>query len=148
VTLNIDVIGTPAPAGSKRAFVVNGRARMKESSTKVRPWWQAVAGSAQEALPEDWQTHTGPVAIEVAFFIARPKYHYRTGARAHELKPNAPTYCDKKPDADKLARTVLDALKAVGIYRDDCQVAVLSCLKRYADGSTGAHITVTPLEDQ
>lgn len=144
--LTINVLGTPAPAGSKRAFVVNGRARMVESSKKVRPWWQAVAGAAQEALPTDWQPHAGPVQVEITFYLARPKYHYRTGKHAGVLKPDAPAYADKKPDTDKLERTVLDALKAVGIYRDDCQVADLHGIKRYADAATGARITVRPLD--
>jgi Holliday junction resolvase RusA-like endonuclease len=143
--LTVNVVGTPAPAGSKRAFVVNGRARMQESSKKVRPWWQAVAGAAQEALPDDWETITGPVGVDIVFYLARPGYHYRTGSHAGELKPNAPSWADKKPDTDKLERTVLDALKAVGVYRDDCQVADLRGVKRYADAATGARITITPL---
>lgn len=143
--LVINAVGTPAPAGSKRAFVVNGVARMAESSKKVRPWWQAVAGATQETLPEDWETHLGPVRVDITFYLARPKYHFRTGARAHELKPDAPYYVDKKPDTDKLERTVLDALKACGVYRDDCQVAELRGLKIYAPAATGARIVISPL---
>lgn len=41
---------------------------------------------------------------------------------------------------------MLDALKAVGIYRDDCQVVDLHGVKRYADAATGARITITPLD--
>ncbi|WGX98755.1 RusA family crossover junction endodeoxyribonuclease [Nocardioides sp. L-11A] len=147
-SLTINAVGTPAPAGSKRAFVVNGRARMVESSNKVRPWWQAVAGATQEALPDDWTPIAGPVRVEIVFFLARPRYHYGTGKNANRLKPTAPTYADKKPDTDKLERTVLDALKAAGVYLDDCQVVDLRGVKRYADASTGARIFVTPLRDE
>lgn len=148
--LTIDVIGTPAPAGSKRAFVVNGRARMAESSTKLRPWWQAVAGATQAALeqaPAGVYPLLGPVEVTIQFHMPRPRYHYRSGARAHELKPGAPTYVDKKPDSDKCARSVLDALKAVGVYRDDAQVAVLAVSQEYANATTGARILVAPLTD-
>lgn len=144
-TLTINAVGTPAPAGSKRAFVVNGRARMVESSNKVRPWWQAVAGATQEALPDDWTPLAGPVRVQIEFFLARPRYHYGTGKNANRLKPTAPSYADKKPDTDKLERTVLDALKAAGVYLDDCQVADLHGVKRYANAATGARITVSPL---
>ncbi|AJR18463.1 RusA family crossover junction endodeoxyribonuclease [Pimelobacter simplex] len=144
-TLTIHAVGTPAPAGSKRAFVVNGRARMVESSSKVRPWWQAVAGATQEALPDGWTPIAGPVRVSIEFFLARPRYHYGTGKNASRLKPTAPSYADKKPDTDKLERTVLDALKAAGVYLDDCQVVDLHGVKRYADAATGARIAVTPL---
>jgi Holliday junction resolvase RusA-like endonuclease len=145
--LEFTALGEPAPAGSKRAFVVNGRARMVESSKKVRPWWQAVAGAAQDALPEGWEPYTGPVLVEIVFHLKRPAYHFGTGRNARVLKPNAPTFVDKKPDTDKLERTVLDALKAVGVYLDDAQVARLTADKRYANGWTGARVAVAPLTE-
>jgi Holliday junction resolvase RusA-like endonuclease len=140
--LTFTAVGEPAPAGSKRAFVVNGRARMVESSKKVRPWWQAVAGAAQEAIGEDWEPLLGPVLVEIVFFIKRPGYHYGTGRNAGVLRANAPMFVDKKPDVDKLERTVLDALKGAGVYRDDAQVARLTADKRYSDDWTGARITI------
>jgi crossover junction endodeoxyribonuclease RusA len=120
---------------------------MVESSPKVRPWWQAVSGATHDAIPDDWEPLTGPVQVDIVFYLARPRYHYGTGKNANRLKPTAPSYCDKKPDADKLQRTVLDALKASGVYVDDSQVADVHAVKRYADSATGARITITPLTD-
>lgn len=150
-----DVVGTPAPQGSKRAFVVKGRAVMAESSKKVKPWRQDVKAAAIDAitgivaghLEPGWTSLSGPVELRIVFRMPRPGYHFRTGARAHELKPNAPTYVAKRPDLSKLIRSTEDALTESGIYRDDAQVARLVVEQVYADGPTGAHIAVTPLED-
>lgn len=145
--LTINVTGTPAPQGSKRAFVVNGRAVMAESSKKVKPWRQDVVAAAQAVLAvEDWWAiPPGPVQVDITYFLARPRYHYRTGARAHELKPNAPCWVDKKPDRDKLDRATCDALTSSGVIRDDAQIAAGRTEKRYADGATGALIRIRVL---
>lgn len=152
--LTINVIGTPAPQGSKRAFVVNGRAVMAESSKKVKPWRQdvkhaaldSITGHVARQLDPGWTPLVGPLEVVVEFFLPRPGYHFRTGKRANELKDNAPSYVDKKPDVDKLLRSTLDGLKEAGVYRDDAQVADTRGIKRYADAATGARITITPLD--
>jgi Holliday junction resolvase RusA-like endonuclease len=163
-SLVINVVGTPAPQGSKRAFVVNGRAVMAESSKKVKPWRQDVKSAVDDLLSSDYirftgpdggvgwgpdvRDHlplTGPLEVQVDFYLVRPGYHFRTGKHAGELKPSAPTHVDKKPDADKLLRSTLDGLKEAGVYRDDAQVAVVVGRKYYADQATGARITVRPL---
>lgn len=151
MSLVINVTGLPAPQGSKRGFVVNGRVVMKESSAKVKPWRQDVVTAVEQTLNDPYVTAgpvplTGPVDVRVDFYLPRPRYHFRTGARAHELKPNAPTYVDKKPDTDKLLRSTLDGLTSSGVIRDDAQVASLTGVKRYADAATGARITITPLD--
>lgn len=147
--LTINVLGTPAPQGSKRAYVVAGKARMVESSAKVKPWRQDVTAAAQAAIHETpgHEPHTGPVAVAVTFYLPRPGYHYGTGRNAGVLKSTAPTHVDKKPDVDKLLRSTLDALTSSGVFRDDAQVAVLTGEKRYADAATGARITIRPLTD-
>jgi Holliday junction resolvase RusA-like endonuclease len=163
--LTVNVIGTPAPQGSKRAFVVNGCAVMTESSKKVKPWRQDVAAAVQAAMathwtydcPTDdcpctgaehlgWVVPAGPVRVDITYYLPRPRYHYRTGKHANELRPNAPTYVDKKPDKDKLDRATYDALTASGAIRDDAQIAAGDTVKVYADAATGARITIRPLD--
>lgn len=147
-TLSITVVGTPAPQGSKRGFVVKGRVVMADDSKRTRPWRQDVAdavGAAMDDPATDWRTPAGPVRVDIVYLLRRPRYHYRTGARANELKPNAPVYVDKKPDKDKLDRATFDALTASGAIRDDAQIAAGETQKRYADGPTGARITVCSL---
>lgn len=143
----INVVGTPAPQGSKRAFVVNGHAVMTESSAKVKPWRQDVTAAVQAALVNAgwWVIPPGPVRVDITYYLPRPRYHYGTGKNAAHLKPSAPVYCDKKPDKDKLDRATFDALTASGAIRDDAQIAAGFTEKRYADHATGARITITPL---
>ena len=161
-TLTIHVVGLPAPQGSKRAFVVKGRAVMTESSSKVKPWRQDVTAAVHALLDQDY-IHlagpsggtirskdlqlplAGPLELAITFYMPRPGYHFRTGRHAGELKPNAPTYVDKIPDLSKLVRSTEDALTQSGIWRDDAQVARLVVEKRYADAATGARISITPL---
>lgn len=155
-TLTIDVTGTPAPQGSKRAFVVNGRAVMTENSKAVKPWRQDVVAAAKTAAASHyrpgnirgWEVPAEAVELAITFYMPRPGYHYGTGRNANRLKPSAPTWCSKKPDVDKLTRSTLDALTTSGVIRDDAQVARLLVEQRYADGATGARITVTALDQQ
>lgn len=51
------------------------------------------------------------------------------------------------PDADKVARCVLDALTVAGVYDDDKQVAKLTVQKRYdLTRTSGVNIRVNPIE--
>ena len=153
--LVLTATGTPAPQGSKKGFYNHRtqRVQMVESSKKVKPWRQDVVASV-DAIRSDVEAGfvrgvelplAGPLEVVVDFYIARPGYHYGTGRNAGVLKPTAPAYVDKKPDADKLLRSTLDGLKEAGVYRDDAQVAVVTGRKHYANAATGARITIRPL---
>lgn len=144
-----DVVGTPAPQGSKRGFVVNGRAVLVESSKKVKPWRQDVKAACIAAMADSPFPYpmAGPVELTIVFYMPRPGYHFRSGARAHELKPTAPTFADKRPDLSKLVRSTEDALTEAGVYRDDAQVVVLAVSKEYSNAATGAHIRVALMDD-
>jgi Holliday junction resolvase RusA-like endonuclease len=146
--LVVDVVGLPAPQGSKSGFYnkATGRVQMVESSKKVKPWRQDVVASALNVKAETgWAAPAGPVEVQIVFHMPRPKYHFGSGARAHLLKPGAPVYVDKKPDIDKLVRSTLDALTSADVLRDDAQVGRLVIDEVYANGPTGARITITPL---
>lgn len=135
------VMGTPAPQGSKRHV---GRGVMVESSKRVAPWREAVVAQAQrDGLAG--KRLTGPVSVDVLFLLPRPKGHYGTGRNADQVKPGAPKYPAGKPDLDKLARAVLDALVQAGVIGDDAQVVDLDARKAWCtpnDPTPGAHITV------
>lgn len=134
--LLISVHGNPAPQGSKRAFYnkATGRAQVVESSKAVKPWREAVKFAAlEERNREGIPTLTGPVAVTITFYLARPKGHYGTGRNAELVKESAPRVPSVKPDLDKLARSTLDALKDAGVYTDDAVVFDLHVSKVYAD---------------
>lgn len=123
--LVITVAGTPAPQGSKDFF----RGRPVESSKLVKPWRAAVAGAV---LAHRANRHLrGPLAVDAVFLLTRPKSHYGTGRNASALRGDAPEYPAVRPDLDKYARGLLDALQLAGVMDDDGQVADLTARKRY-----------------
>jgi Holliday junction resolvase RusA-like endonuclease len=158
--LIIKVSGEPATKGSSQAFA----ARSKQGYTgkvgyrpvnkpKLVAWTEAVRSEASRelarVLPAWADDPAAPIVVRVIFWLPRPKNHYGTGRNSGQLLPSAPRYHTGKPDVDKLARAVLDALRAAGVYRDDSQVAQLHCSKHYADAprlsmsvSSGAEIYV------
>lgn len=129
--LKFSVIGKPEPAGSKRAYVIKGRAVVTDANAKSKPWKQQVAGCAIEAM-DGQELMTGPLGLTCVFYLARPKGHYGTGKNAEKVKPSAPRFPVTKPDATKLLRGVEDALTGI-VYRDDAQIIAQSVLKRYGE---------------
>ena len=130
-----DVTGTPGAQGSK-AFkgVRNGRAVMVESSAKVRPWRQDVVAAALEELGRQGRpAFANAVTVDLLFRFRRPKSHYGTGRNAGVLKDSAPKFPTSRAvgDADKLARSTLDALVTAGVLADDSLVVDLNVHKRY-----------------
>jgi Holliday junction resolvase RusA-like endonuclease len=129
------VDGEPAPQGSKTRLATGG---MREDNPATAPWRNAVATRAREAMAGR-PPLAGPLELDVAFMFARPKGHYRTGRHAGQLKPNAPIYCDKRPDLDKLLRAVGDAIAGI-VAVDDAAIVEVRARKAY--GSPSAHIAV------
>jgi len=122
----IRVNGIPAPQGSKNRGRYGG---VYESSKAVGPWREAVRAETQRIMINPL---TGPVRVDVAFILPRPKGHYRTGRNAHLLRDAAPARPCGTPDLDKLVRAVLDGLTEGGAWKDDGQVADLYVRKFYA----------------
>ena len=88
--LSFRVEGEPAPKGSKRHV---GNGRMIESSKKLPAWMRAVTQEAAKNRPSS--PIDGPTTVLMDFYLPRPKRpRYDTPA--------------VKPDADKLARSILD----------------------------------------
>ncbi len=125
--LSFFVPGRVVPQGSKRHV---GNGRMVEAAKGLRDWRHAVTDAAWTYRLER-PTITGPVRVELDFVLTRPASHYGTGRNADRVKPTAPPWPTTKPAVDKLARAVLDAVTASGIWRDDSQVIRLDALKTY-----------------
>jgi len=141
--ITIRVNGTPAPQGSKRAFVNKGtgRVNMVESSSAVKPWREAVRAETQRALGQlghgEIPAPGTPTAIDIQFRLPRPR-----------SAPKKVTLPAKRPDLDKLARAVLDGLVAGGALADDAQVTCLNLAKTFATDAepAGALIVIGPDE--
>jgi Holliday junction resolvase RusA-like endonuclease len=126
--------GLPVAQGSK-VMVGKGDKRMlvEGNRAKLRPWRQELSQLAAEEMRGD-RPLSGPVSVRIMFFLPRPKGHFGTGRNAERVREGAPIAPHTKPDIDKLARSVLDALSGV-VFLDDAQVVDLSVSKLYADDS-------------
>lgn len=145
--LSFEVEGIPIAQGSKRAFNHRhtGRVVMLESAgDRLKQWRQKVTLAArQEATKRFWEPPEA-VKVNMLFFMPRPKGHYGTGRNAGTLRPSAPEHHTVKPDSDKLARAVNDALTDAGVIRDDSTITMLVIAKAYAKNyPPGAHISIT-----
>ena len=98
-------LGKPVAQGSKRHV---GRGIMVESAKDLKPWRDTVTSAAFGAGPK----LDGPIAVRMIFTVPRAK-----SARKVDTVPF------KKPDIEKLARAVCDAITAAGLWNDDAQVA-------------------------
>lgn len=123
----IRVYGTPAPQGSKQAYVRGKRAVLVEVSRKVKPWREAVVAAAQAS----GLSYGGIVAVHVIFYMPRPKSHYGSRKGQPYLKDTAPSYPSGKPDIDKLLRSTFDALTTSGIIEDDSRIVEVFARKLY-----------------
>jgi len=129
-TIAIWVSGIPQPGGSKRAFVINGKAKITEANTKSKPWRHAVGWEASQVIKDP---ETGPLQVTFQFYLPRPKSHYKSGKHADELKPHAANLWPiGKPDTTKLVRSTEDSLKGIA-WHDDSQIVMQYASKAYGD---------------
>lgn len=127
--IRLDVLGDPAPQGSKKLV----RGRLIEASKKLKPWRRAIEIACQPHAEEN--IYLGPVLLEVDFFLPRPP----------SIKISKRVYPTVPPDLDKLVRAVGDGIGQSGfIWGDDSQVVEIIARKFYADDRpSGAIITIT-----
>ena len=131
--ITFDVIGRPAPQGSKKSI---GNNRFIESSKFLPAWRNAVRVAAEEAVRQSmWARVSGPVELEIMFYLDRPSSISKT----KRPQPTVP------PDLDKILRAVGDSLSGV-VYDDDAQIIRILAWKVYADTRpAGAFIRVNEL---
>jgi Holliday junction resolvase RusA-like endonuclease len=121
--------GQPRARAFARKFGNKFSARVYDPGT-AEGWKAQVAIAARPYLPVT--PHTGPLEVNLTFFFPRPKKHFRTGKRAHELRDDAPVFHIAKPDRDNSDKAVLDALTQLGMWGDDCQACAGRIRKLYA----------------
>lgn len=131
--MNLFIPGTPAPKGSTKAYVVKGRAVTTNANAKTKPWQQQVSVMvAAEVGSKILFPRPAPVILVMEFVMPRTTSEPKRTTRAHT----------RKPDSDKLARSVFDALTGV-VYEDDSQVVDHYVRKRTAliGEQPGLHIS-------
>lgn len=140
--IELEVLGTPAPQGSKRHV---GNGVLIESSAKVAPWREAIVSEAIRSGIQG-EMLDGPLLVSIAFYLPRPNGH--RGAKG-DLRPSARRRPHVKPDIDKLIRSTLDGLTQAGVISDDACVVSIGAMKDYADRFPPcAHIVVRELPDE
>lgn len=102
---------------------------------------------AVEAMARgEWEHATGPVEVVITAYFQRPASHFRRVRGTDVLKQGSPIYHDQKPDADNVAKAVMDALGPAGawqgVWADDKQVAALTVIKMYAPPGKGPYVEV------
>lgn len=133
--IRFTVLGTPATAGSKRAFPFRRKdgslgVNVTHDDAKTKSWRAIVVDAARSVYtgpPLD-----GPIRLTLTFIRPRPQGHYRTGKNAGQLKDAAPKHPIAKPDCTKLTRAVEDALKSIA-WRDDSQIVEQSIKKVFGE---------------
>lgn len=129
------VFGLPQPQGSAKAFMPKGSRYpvVTSDNPNLKAWRRDVARAALSAGCAGRQPHDGPMRVELDFYLHRPQ----------ALKVDRPHIT--RPDVDKLARGILDALTGV-VWRDDGQVVTLTARKFYTEAgvSPRAVILVQP----
>lgn len=127
--ISFDVLGTPKPQGSMRAFnnhVVHAKPK------PLMDWRGSIASVAQQYI--DMKAARGtPVWVRASFRMERPK-----SAPKRIVRPAT------KPDIDKLGRSLLDALTGI-LWVDDSQVVSLQLSKRFADPTEALGVYVEVL---
>lgn len=116
------VAGEPVPQGSHVAVVSKstGRAFVKSANERSLAYWRGRIATEAQAAMAGAPLVEGPLAIDAQFYLTRP-----------ESRPKRERWPDRRPDLDKLTRSVLDALKRVA-YRDDKQICAAHVSKCYA----------------
>ena len=132
------VAGTPKGQPRVKAFRRGAHAGVYTPPT-ADAWKSAVRADGLKNCPA--VAFEGAVFISLHFTLPRPKSHFNSKG----VKPGAPTWVTGKPDADNLAKAVLDALGDTGRWwRDDSQVVSLIVSKTYG-AQTGCTIEVRGL---
>lgn len=129
----LTVYGTPAPAGSKRAFPFKNKfgklaVRVTDDSVRSKPWKTQIAQAAGEKMTGR-DLLRGPLDAHFVFYVRRPKGHFNAKG---QLRASAPYYPATRPDALKLARGVEDSLSGI-VYADDSQIVNELLVKRYGE---------------
>jgi crossover junction endodeoxyribonuclease RusA len=131
--VSFTVAGAAVPKGSMKAFGFKRGdgsvgAFVTSDNRNLKGWETNVRSAAQQQC--QGQFFDGAVRLAVVFFLPRP-----------QSLPKKVKHHVKKPDLDKLARAVKDALKGV-LWQDDSQVVDLVARKAYATTQPHARIVV------
>jgi crossover junction endodeoxyribonuclease RusA len=138
--IELQVAGSAVPQGSLRAHMAGGRPVLHYTNQEPLALWRDAVAS--EARRQGYVTpRPGPFGVSIDIRVKRPQGHLTS--KGTVLPRFTDCWPDRRPDIDKLARSILDALTGL-VWRDDGQVVILDVAKRYAD-TPSSTITITAL---
>ncbi|HPF55344.1 MAG TPA: RusA family crossover junction endodeoxyribonuclease [Clostridiales bacterium] len=122
-----------------------GKARPRFSRRGVT-YTPTTTKSYEQTVKAEWRSTNGqaaflpkiPLACEIVAYFAPPE----SESRKKQLDRIKNQYATKRPDADNIAKIILDALNGVA-FHDDAQVVKLIVTKRYA---TEPYVTIALTE--
>lgn len=140
MSIEFTVYGIPKPQGSKTAMPFrrkNGKlgANLLEGSTPksrsaFKIWRKLISFEAGQFNSRDGPQFDGALQVTLSFFLPRPK-----------SLPKRVLHSVKKPDLDKLVRTVFDGMTGI-LFKDDSQIVALTASKEYTANGTLPRVEV------
>ena len=124
ITIPIEAVAKARPRKGKYGTMYTPTTTQKFEDT-VRYF-----ASKEIATPSD-----DTVRLSIKIFLKRPK------RLVWKRKSMPAILCDKKPDIDNYAKSIMDALSGIA-YRDDNQIAILHVEKWYCSGDDRPHIDI------
>lgn len=139
--LDLDIDPTELPTAQQKGVTRDGRVYTKPEIRRAKGRLLALLADGTRFGRPRWPEEArlaGPWACTIELV-----YAFKSTRRADRGRPKA-----TRPDLDNLAKLILDALTASGLFwADDGQVAELAIRKRFARASApdfeGAHILVS-----
>src|SRR5699024_8119639 len=125
--MQIIIEGRAVPQGRPRAVRMGAGVR-KYDPPKSKAYKQMVAAKVRSYMKINGiQTITEPIAVHLNFYFTPPKSYSK---KKLKLVEEGKLHYTKLPDADNLAKSVLDSCNKI-LFKDDSQVVELNITKQY-----------------
>jgi len=125
--IKLVVLGEPKAQARHRHFTKGTFSGTYDPSKNAK---ETFASILQREAPKE--PISGPISLELVFYMSRPRNHYKTGKNSEMLKDSAPEYHSGRPDLDNLTKFVQDSLNKI-YYRDDALICQLTAKKIYSE---------------
>jgi Holliday junction resolvase RusA-like endonuclease len=123
--VTFDVVGQPAPQGSKKGWYnpKTKRVHMSEQTEKtVKPWREDVRQAAITAHQQLGYQLDGPLGARMVFSVRKPASKPTWWPKGVPWKVTLPWRPASAPDLSKLLRSTEDAITSSGLWKDDARV--------------------------
>ena len=119
------------PFGQMRPrFSSRGKFHKAYKDPKQKERESVLIDCLSEFIPE--KPIEGGIQLEIMAYMPRPMAHYRGKPKKVNLRPSAPIWHTKKPDADNLLKMIKDVMTG-RFFKDDAQVCDESIKKLYSE---------------